>query len=74
MKAKAWRLYGAADARLEDIELEGAGEECHDDVVAHEVAAVHDGLCALAQGGVGCHLLAQEVAGGDVQEVELLGQ
>ena len=27
MKAKAWRLYGAADARLEDIELEGAGEE-----------------------------------------------
>ena len=25
MKAKAWRLYGAADARLEDIELEGAG-------------------------------------------------
>jgi len=27
VKAKAWRLYGAADARLEDIELEGAGEE-----------------------------------------------
>ena len=27
MKAKAWRLYGAADVRLEDIELEGAGEE-----------------------------------------------
>ena len=27
MKAKAWRLYGAADARLEDIELESAGEE-----------------------------------------------
>ncbi len=27
MKAKAWRLYGAADARLEDIELEGAGTE-----------------------------------------------
>ena len=27
MKAKAWRLYGAADARLEDIELEGAGED-----------------------------------------------
>ena len=27
MKAKAWRLYGAAEARLEDIELEGAGEE-----------------------------------------------
>ncbi|MGN0847990.1 MAG: alcohol dehydrogenase catalytic domain-containing protein [Kiritimatiellia bacterium] len=27
MRAKAWRLYGAADARLEDIELEGAGEE-----------------------------------------------
>ena len=27
MKAKAWRLYGAADARLEDIELEGAGDE-----------------------------------------------
>ena len=27
MKAKAWRLYGAADARLEDIELEEAGEE-----------------------------------------------
>ena len=27
MKTKAWRLYGAADARLEDIELEGAGEE-----------------------------------------------
>ena len=27
MKAKAWRLYGAGDARLEDIELEGAGEE-----------------------------------------------
>ena len=25
MKAKAWRLYGAADARLEDIEFEGAG-------------------------------------------------
>ena len=24
MKAKAWRLYGAADARLEDIELEKA--------------------------------------------------
>ena len=27
MKAKAWRLYGAKDARLEDIELEPAGEE-----------------------------------------------
>ncbi len=27
MKAKAWRLYGAKDARLEDIELEGAGED-----------------------------------------------
>ena len=27
MKAKAWRLYGAGVARLEDIELEGAGEE-----------------------------------------------
>ena len=27
MKAKAWRLYGAKDARLENIELEGAGEE-----------------------------------------------
>lgn len=27
MKAKAWRLYGANDARLEDIELEGAGVE-----------------------------------------------
>ena len=27
MKARAWRLYGAKDMRLEDIELEGAGEE-----------------------------------------------
>ena len=27
MKAKAWRLYGARDARLEDIELEAAGDE-----------------------------------------------
>ncbi len=27
MKAKAWRLYGAKDARLEDIELEPAGED-----------------------------------------------
>ena len=27
MKAKAWRLYGAKDARLEDIELEEVGEE-----------------------------------------------
>ena len=27
MKAKAWRLYGARDARLEDIELESAGDE-----------------------------------------------
>ena len=27
MNAKAWRLYGAKDARLEDIELEGAGED-----------------------------------------------
>ncbi|MBQ3097758.1 MAG: alcohol dehydrogenase catalytic domain-containing protein [Kiritimatiellae bacterium] len=27
MKAKAWRLYGARDARLEDIELESAGED-----------------------------------------------
>ena len=27
MKAKAWRLYGARDARLEDIELEAAGED-----------------------------------------------
>ena len=27
MKAKAWRLYGAKDVRLEDIELEAAGEE-----------------------------------------------
>ncbi len=25
MNAKAWRLYGAKDARLEDVELEGAG-------------------------------------------------
>ena len=27
MKAKAWRLYGARDTRLEDIELEAAGDE-----------------------------------------------
>ena len=27
MKAKAWRLYGAKDMRLEDIELEAAGDE-----------------------------------------------
>jgi threonine dehydrogenase-like Zn-dependent dehydrogenase len=27
MNAKAWRLYGAKDARLEDVELEGAGED-----------------------------------------------
>ena len=25
MKAKAWRLYGASDLRLEDVELEPAG-------------------------------------------------
>ena len=27
MKAKAWRLYGASDLRLEDVELEPAGIE-----------------------------------------------
>ena len=27
MTAKAWRLYGAKDAKLEDVELEGAGED-----------------------------------------------
>ena len=27
MKAKAWRLYGASDLRLEDVELESAGIE-----------------------------------------------
>lgn len=27
MKAKAWRLYGAEDARLENVELESAGED-----------------------------------------------
>lgn len=27
MKAKAWRLYGASDIRLEDVELESAGED-----------------------------------------------
>ncbi len=27
MKVKAWRLYGAKDARLEDVELEGAGDD-----------------------------------------------
>lgn len=27
MIAKAWRLYGAEDARLEDVELEAAGED-----------------------------------------------
>ena len=27
MNARAWRLYGAKDARLEDVELEGAGED-----------------------------------------------
>ncbi len=27
MNAKAWRLYGAKEARLEDVELEGAGED-----------------------------------------------
>ena len=27
MKAKAWRLYGASDLRLEDVELESAGED-----------------------------------------------
>ncbi len=27
MKGKAWRLYGAKDARLENIELEAAGED-----------------------------------------------
>ena len=39
MKAKAWRLYGAKDMRLEDIELEGAGEDgikgTEDDVIAY---------------------------------------
>ena len=27
MKAKAWRLYGASDLRLEDVELESAGKD-----------------------------------------------
>ena len=27
VNAKAWRLYGAKDMRLEDVELEGAGED-----------------------------------------------
>ena len=27
MKAKALRLYGASDLRLEDVELESAGED-----------------------------------------------
>ena len=27
MNAKAWRLYAAGDAKLEDVELEGAGED-----------------------------------------------
>ena len=27
MKAKAWRLYGASDLRLEDVELEPAGKD-----------------------------------------------
>lgn len=27
MKAKAWRLYGASDVRLEDVELPSAGED-----------------------------------------------
>ena len=27
MNAKAWRLYGAKDAKLEDVEIEGAGED-----------------------------------------------
>ena len=27
MNAKAWRLYGASDLRLEDVELESAGED-----------------------------------------------
>ena len=27
MKAKAWRLYGASDLRLEDVELESAGQD-----------------------------------------------
>ena len=27
MRAKAWRLYGASDLRLEDVELPGAGED-----------------------------------------------
>lgn len=38
MKAKAWRLYGARDASLEDIGLEDAGE---DGVVAEIVADYH---------------------------------
>ena len=35
MKAKAWRLYGASDIRLEDVELESAG----DDGVVVEIVA-----------------------------------
>jgi threonine dehydrogenase-like Zn-dependent dehydrogenase len=27
MKAKSWRLYGASDLRLEDVELAPAGED-----------------------------------------------
>ena len=27
MKAKAWRLYGASDLRLEDVELAAAGAD-----------------------------------------------
>ena len=44
MKAKAWRLYGAKDARLEDIELEGAGE---DGIVVEIVTNTEPDSCIL---------------------------
>ena len=50
MKAKAWRLYGASDLRLEDIELEGAGEDGVVEIVANSVC-VSDYKCVTLGAG-----------------------
>jgi hypothetical protein len=54
--------------------LDGVEEHAHDDVVGNQIAAVHVPLGLGPELGATRHRVAQHVAGGEVGELELLGQ
>lgn len=54
--------------------VEGFGNETYNDVVAHQVATVHDVLDTETQRSALCHFVAEHLASGEMYEVEFFGQ